>query len=406
MAMRWDFLADGSVAMANLALNWLVQSCVLLAAGLAAGRALRRYGAAVQSVAYRTTLVAVLLCPIASALLSIWGVESITIQLPRFERAQRPATGVAAEDLASRGAFDAELRSMEESEGVVIDPRRSSVAPGVSPGHALALKTPSGEPRFTEPTTEAPTPILPTDRPVWQNPLSVAVWLGLLGWLAGLAVLMTRLVVGHCRMSRLRLSAVRAEPVAEDLCRDLADRMDLSPPLLLRTPFLPSPCLDGLWRPAILLPEEDGEINLRETLVHELAHLARRDPLWNLLRRVATAALWGQPLLWVLSRRMEAVAEEVCDDVVVQFGADRARYAGLLLHLAERTLPPHRSRGRRHGRPEVPAVAASGADHGLVPCPLDESRSASSRRGPAHRPGRHAAGGAPRGRHNAHSRGP
>ena len=115
--------------------------------------------------------------------------------------------------------------------------------------------------------------------------------------------------------------------------------MRVSPPAVLRTPFLSSPCLDGLRRPAILLPEDAVE-NLVETFVHELAHLARRDGLWNLVRGTATAMLWGQPLLWVLSRRIEVAAEEVCDDYVVQFGADRSRYAGLLLDLAERTLPP------------------------------------------------------------------
>ena len=111
------------------------------------------------------------------------------------------------------------------------------------------------------------------------------------------------------------------------------------PPGVLRSPFLFSPCLDGIRRPAILLPEDVGE-NLRETFVHELAHLLRRDGLWNLLRRSSTAAFWVQPLLWLLSRRLEATAEEVCDDYVVQFGADRARYAGHLLDLAGRTLPP------------------------------------------------------------------
>jgi hypothetical protein len=84
----------------------------------------------------------------------------------------------------------------------------------------------------------------------------------------------------------------------------------------------------------------DGDEDLEATFAHELAHLARRDGLWNLLRRSATALFWVQPLLWVLSRRLETTAEEVCDDYVVELGADRARYAGHLLALAARNLPP------------------------------------------------------------------
>src|SRR5262249_59487609 len=91
---------------------------------------------------------------------------------------------------------------------------------------------------------------------------------------------------------------------------------------------------------AAILVGEGGDENLRDTFVHELAHLDRRDGLWNLLRQLATAALGVQPLLWVLSRRIEETAEEVCDDVVVASGADRGRYAGHLLELAERRLPP------------------------------------------------------------------
>jgi hypothetical protein len=87
-----------------------------------------------------------------------------------------------------------------------------------------------------------------------------------------------------------------------------------------------------------MLPEEFDD-NLRPAFVHELAHLARHDVFWNLLRGSANAILWAQPLIWILSRRLEATAEEVCDDYVVQFGADRAGYAGLLLDLATRRLP-------------------------------------------------------------------
>ena len=96
-------------------------------------------------------------------------------------------------------------------------------------------------------------------------------------------------------MRNLRASAVPAEAGAEALCRDLARQMSVASPSVWRSPFLFSPCLDGLRRPAILLPDDVGE-NLRETFVHELAHLARRDGLWNLLRRWTTAGLWVQPL--------------------------------------------------------------------------------------------------------------
>ena len=153
------------------------------------------------------------------------------------------------------------------------------------------------------------------------------------------SLLALRLAIGQVRVARLRRLAVVAGPHEQELCAELARRLSVLPPRVLRSPFLHSPCLDGLRRPAILLPE-DADEHLRETLVHELAHLVRRDAVWNLLRHVMTILGWHQPLLWILSRRLEATGEEVCDDFVVQIGTDRARYAGHLLALATRTLPP------------------------------------------------------------------
>ena len=187
-------------------------------------------------------------------------------------------------------------------------------------------------------------------------------------------------------MARLRGAAVPAEPEAEALCHDLARRMRLALPGVLRSPFLSSPCLDGLRRPAILLPE-DAEQHLRETFVHELAHLARRDGLWNVLRHSATAAMWVQPLLWVLSRRIEVTAEEVCDDFVVAFGADRGRYAGHLLELAERRLPPAGTIGRGDGLAAIAAGAADRADPRLDAVAIDRGRPPSRRRDVAGGPG-------------------
>jgi len=313
---------------ADFALTWLIQSTVLLALGLLAGRLLKRTGPAVQSAWYRTTLVAVLLCPCASMLLAAIGFTGLMVHLPG--------------KIAADGAQSQSISPLMTTRDGSIDGQQVQLGNGIdAPTNSMAAPSPGAPPLITSTPIESSTaswPALPKPE-AFTEMIGWGVSFGLAVWLLGSSILGARLFAGHRRMARLRACAVRAEPDAEALCNDLALRMGLSLPLVLRTPFLSSPCLDGLRRPAILLPE-DAEGNLRETFMHELAHLSRRDGLWNLVRRCATAMLWGQPLLWVLSRRMEVAAEEVCDDYVVQLGADRTRYAGLLLDLAERTLPP------------------------------------------------------------------
>ncbi len=285
-------LAAGPMAPAGWALSWLVQSSALLALGLVAGRVVRRSGPAVQSAVFRTALAAVLACPIAAALLVAAGSEGLAIRLP--DLTAPPPAGLTASLAAIAVGADAgsrrePLHERSEPPGPTVD------SPGQVPyplGRQEGLAGPS-------------------PRPVPERPrfdvLGVVAASVLVVWALGSAVLAVRLVVGLRRMAHLRSSSTRAEPEA-GLCGDLARRMGLAPPAVLRTPFLSSPCLCGLRRPAILLPDDARE-DLRETLVHELAHLARRDVLWNLLRQSATAALWVQPLLWVVSRRMEAAAE-------------------------------------------------------------------------------------------------
>ena len=333
--MTSKLLTAGSVAPIDAVLTWLIQSTVLLTVGLLAGRFLKGRGPAVQSALYRTILVAVLVCPIASMAIAAMGFPGLVIRVP----------GAAADDkieVADRGPDRVGPIARQGSTVIPTSFDRGAIAPSaVEPAQA---SNPTGLPvaRRRPPSLRAssdgttPGPVESVTGPDWIASMASIM---LAFWLLGTAILAMRLLVGHRRMARLRGTAIPAEPEAEALCHELAGRMRLRLPGVLRSPFLSSPCLDGLRRPAILLPE-DAEQNLRDTFVHELAHLGRRDGLWNLLRQLATAALWVQPLLWVLSRRIEETAEEVCDDFVVAFGADRGRYAGHLLELAERRLPP------------------------------------------------------------------
>ena len=80
--MTWQLLTAGSLLPAGLVLDLADPVDRALAVGLLAGRLLRRRGPAVQSALYRTILVAVLLCPIASMAMAAMGFTGLVIRLP------------------------------------------------------------------------------------------------------------------------------------------------------------------------------------------------------------------------------------------------------------------------------------------------------------------------------------
>lgn len=64
---------------------------------------------------------------------------------------------------------------------------------------------------------------------------------------------------------------------------------------------LSSPCLFGLFRPAIYLTPEavENETVLRHVLAHEATHYAHKDHIWSALRCTALALHWYNPLVWL-----------------------------------------------------------------------------------------------------------
>jgi hypothetical protein len=95
----------------------------------------------------------------------------------------------------------------------------------------------------------------------------------------------------------------------------------------------------GFLHAAVILPAELIERitpeELDQILLHEAAHLARRDDWWNLLARLLGSVLALHPVAWWILRQIEYEREAACDDwVVAHTGAVRP-YAETLAHMAE-----------------------------------------------------------------------
>jgi len=68
------------------------------------------------------------------------------------------------------------------------------------------------------------------------------------------------------------------------------------------TQELATPCVMGVRKPTILLPEDLGTAGSQDDLVavlaHEIQHLRGADLTWNLVLRCAGGLLWFHPLAW------------------------------------------------------------------------------------------------------------
>lgn len=69
-------------------------------------------------------------------------------------------------------------------------------------------------------------------------------------------------------------------------------------------------------------------------LLHELAHVKRRDYVTQTVVQLVCALYWFNPLVWVGARQMCVERESACDDLVLAGGCKASDYAGHLVEIA------------------------------------------------------------------------
>ena len=108
--------------------------------------------------------------------------------------------------------------------------------------------------------------------------------------------------------------------------RDLCRRAGVSETIrLVEDDSVAVPAVWGIARPTIILPRGIASTltaeQLRWVLLHELAHVRRRDLIVLMLQRFAAILHFFNPAIWIANRIIDQLREYACDDLAVSLGA-------------------------------------------------------------------------------------
>jgi len=160
-------------------------------------------------------------------------------------------------------------------------------------------------------------------------------------WFAGSALFIAVQTEKVRRVLTLLNDAVPASPALQKLVEDVAGRLRIRPVATSVASTIVSPFIWCIQRPLLLWPEtlsSESEF-VRGLLVHELAHVKRRDHWVGWLELAAGCLWWWNPVYWYIRRQLRENAELACDAWVVSSiesaPQGRRAYAEALLSVCE-----------------------------------------------------------------------
>jgi beta-lactamase regulating signal transducer with metallopeptidase domain len=270
---------------------WSLRALATILLGGLIVLALRRRSAAVRSLALRMTLVAAWLLPLA------------VLVAPRIEITVPKPVPVASPIPPFPTTVTPKLQTAPPSVAPVLEAR-----PTATPDAVVAVAAPTFDPVSLVP---------------------FAYGLGVLG-------LLLRWLAGLIRLCRIAAKGERLTPH------------------VIRVAEVGVPATFGLIRPAVLLPAASAhwpEARVQAAILHEEAHIRRRDWLWQTLANLFATIHWFNPAAWLLARALRDTAEAATDDEVLAGGFVPTAYARELLAVAAqaRSAGPALAMARRGG---------------------------------------------------------
>jgi uncharacterized protein (TIGR03067 family) len=306
-----------------LTINVLLQvSTVILVAWLLARFAFRN-NAAVRHNVWLFALSLVFISPITAYIADAAGLRILTISMPMESQPDYVTSGSMAVSTNSSDIDDQQPVDFQRQAATTIAEHRPNAANSISRDTASLVTEAQG--------------VSAADRLRAIAVPAIAVWV------LGMFYLFVRLFLRGYVLRRLLETArsvdndVNLRPIFAEI-RGLLD-INRLPAVLLwpDSQVSVTPLTAGIFRPIILLSEKLldslNHEELRDVLVHECAHVLRRDPLIGLLQRIVGIMFWPYPLVWLMNRNLARAREEVCDNYVLMH-TDGLRYAQTLFDLS------------------------------------------------------------------------
>ena len=167
-----------------------------------------------------------------------------------------------------------------------------------------------------------------------------SIWPWLIGvWAAGAIVVLLVEGIRLLRVARAVRSGREADRSIVERVEQLAVRLEMPPVPVLAMPRTTSPAMWCLGRPRLLwpaeLPAEFTDACIDGLIVHELAHIKRRDHVVGWIELGASVIWWWNPLFWFVRSALREQAELACDGwVIAALPNGRRAYAESLLALS------------------------------------------------------------------------
>ena len=164
-------------------------------------------------------------------------------------------------------------------------------------------------------------------------------------WLTGVVAALLALARSLLRVRRLIATGRPLENSRwTEAAQRIAGQLELATvPRLIVSDGVSAPMAGNLGQPVVFLPCDAAQWDDERrdvVLMHEMTHLARKDPLRILAARIACAFYWFHPLMWVAERKSTADCEQACDENVLALGIRPSVYARVLLDFAHQGPAP------------------------------------------------------------------